>query len=83
MEKDYLFCPVCERKTKSCYSKKYKGKSELFYKKDLYQCLACKIIFTHPLPHPPALCTLPKIYAQPTFLHFEEYGYNLPLSIHL
>ena len=55
MEKDYLFCPVCERKTKSCYSKKYKGKSELFYKKDLYQCLACKIIFTHPLPHPPEL----------------------------
>ena len=41
-EKDFLFCPVCERKTKSCYSKKYKGKSELFHKKNLYQCLECK-----------------------------------------
>jgi len=45
-----LFCPVCERETQSKYVRKYRGKSELFKKKELYQCLECRVVFVNPLP---------------------------------
>ena len=53
--KHSLFCPVCERETKSKYVRKYRGKSELFNKNELYQCLECKIVFVYPLPTPSEL----------------------------
>jgi SAM-dependent methyltransferase len=55
MTQDLLFCPVCERKTKSDCLGKYKGKSELFNNNELYQCLECEIIFVSPLPTPSEL----------------------------
>jgi 2-polyprenyl-3-methyl-5-hydroxy-6-metoxy-1,4-benzoquinol methylase len=55
MTQDFLFCPVCERKTKSDCLGKYRGKSELFNNNELYQCLECEIIFVYPLPTPSEL----------------------------
>ena len=50
-----LFCPVCERETQSKYVRKYRGKSELFNKNGLYQCLECRVVFVNPLPTPSEL----------------------------
>ena len=55
MTQDLLFCPVCERKTKSGCLGKYRGKAELFNNNELYQCLECEIIFVYPLPTPSEL----------------------------
>ena len=55
MTQKILFCPVCERKTKSDCLGKYRGKSELFNNNELYQCLECEIIFAYPLPTPSEL----------------------------
>lgn len=52
---DLLSCPVCESKAKRNYVGKYSGKSELFDKKELYQCPDCQIIFIYPLPTPAEL----------------------------
>ena len=52
MTQDFLFCPICERKTKNDCIGKYRGKSDLFSNNELYQCLECEIIFVYPLPTP-------------------------------
>jgi hypothetical protein len=52
MTQNFLFCPVCERKTKSDCFGKYRGKAELFNNNELYQCLECEIIFAY-LTRPP------------------------------
>jgi 2-polyprenyl-3-methyl-5-hydroxy-6-metoxy-1,4-benzoquinol methylase len=55
MALDLLFCPVCERETKSSCLGKYRGKSELFNNNELFQCFECEIIFVYPLPSPSEL----------------------------
>jgi SAM-dependent methyltransferase len=53
---NYLFfCPVCESKIKTNYAGKYRGKSKLFSKHELRQCLECEVIFVFPLPTPAEL----------------------------
>ncbi len=68
IEKHLLFCPVCERKTKSGYIGEYRGKSELFNENALYQCTECKIIFSYPLPTPSELDK----YYKTNWLHDED-----------
>lgn len=68
MTQNLLYCPACERKTKCSYVGKYRGKSELFGKKELRQCLECEVIFVCPLPTPVELDQ----YYKTTWLHDED-----------
>ena len=77
-----LFCPVCERETQSKYVRKYRGKSELFNKNGLYQCLECRVVFVNPLPTPSELDQYYKInWRADTDIHAESNAMDMVLEI--
>ena len=81
--KQSLFCPVCERETQSKYVRKYRGKSELFNKNRLYQCLECRVVFVNPLPSSSELDQYYKInWRTDTSIHTESNAMDMVLKIH-
>ena len=81
--KQSLFCPVCERETQSKYVRKYRGKSELFNKNGLYQCLECRVVFVNPLPTSSELDQYYKInWRTDTDIIAESNAMDMVLEIH-
>lgn len=80
--KQSLFCPVCEREIQSKYVRKYRGNSELFNKKELYQCLECRVVFINPLPTPSELDQYYQInWRTNTDIHSESKAMDMALEI--